>query len=163
MTTENSLYYCPKCGSKNFETSNYCFKCGMEIDIPLQNRNELINTEYMNNKGADIDDWISETKNSSNKEVTYEYRNVVNGIIQNNNNETSSFGLWWIIAGFISSIIAIFIFPPAFGIFGVICGIFAIKKGSSFGGGFIILLSLICMIIGFVYGATVMMQKISHY
>jgi len=73
----------------------------------------------------------------------------INPVSVNSNNSGSAV---WVVVGLISSIISIFIFPPAFGIFGIVCGSMAIKKGNSVGGAMIILISLILMTIGIIWG-----------
>lgn len=60
--------------------------------------------------------------------------------------------IFWLLIGFISSIISIFFLPPLFGILGIFCGYIAHKKGSETGGGLIVILSIICMVIGIFWG-----------
>lgn len=59
----------------------------------------------------------------------------------------------WIICGFISAIISVFILPPLFGILGIIFG-FKASKLSIGWGVFLIFLNAICMIVGMVLGFT---------
>ena len=54
----------------------------------------------------------------------------------------------WISMGIISSIIGLFLFPPAFGAFGMFCGFKSFNKVGHYAGGFIIILSIVFMFIG---------------
>ena len=134
----------------------YCFKCGEEINIPTQgSKNENLNSKLIKKYE---EDWISMGNNSSHEDITYEYRDL-NGRPMKNWQDKAEQNNWWIPIGFLSAIVSLFIFPPAFGIFGVVCGIMAIIKHNPGWGGFIILFSLICMMIGIIYGAMILTSK----
>lgn len=128
--------YCRNCGKEITEEQKYCPHCGTGVN--------------------------------SNVKEKYEHLKMLSDIKQKNTNQdtkkkySDSSGSIWVLIGLISSILSLFFFPPAFGIFGIFCGSMAVKRGSSFSGGFIILLSLICMIIGIIYGAVVMQEKMKE-
>lgn len=79
------IIFCPKCGSKNYTDSKYCFKCGDNINIPILNDLNRSNPLIADHSSdiIDFDNWILDKKNTSKKKVIYEHRNAVNGIIQN--------------------------------------------------------------------------------
>jgi len=77
--------------------------------------------------------------------------------IETQKDSKSSAGV--LFAGFICALISLAIFPPLFGILGIIFGIIAVVRGSVMGGMFIILLCVGCMMWGMNWGAQVGQQN----
>lgn len=47
--------FCPKCGIRNYSDSIYCFKCGESINIPLENKTDIVDL-----KQTEVSEGISE-------------------------------------------------------------------------------------------------------
>lgn len=137
METLPVIIFCPKCGSKNYIDSKYCFKCGDNINIPTFDNVNSSKPFIADHKDEifDFNNWTSDTKNTSKKEVDYEYRNVGNSLIQND--ELGGCLVSWLVIGIIATglgiIFSLFILPNTFEKFGsgiivyfIITGIFSL-------------------------------------
>lgn len=69
-----------------------------------------------------------------------------------NTTENKPFTVWLII-GYICAAISVFLYPVFFSGAGVICGVTMIQKGEKSKGGYLIVVSLICLVIGIWLGA----------
>ncbi|HEY5122863.1 MAG TPA: zinc ribbon domain-containing protein [Ignavibacteria bacterium] len=175
--------FCSKCGTNINSEQQYCSKCGNKIEASTMELSYEEDKKYCSNCGKMISkeanfcefcgfkfaiDHVEQPKKyycqNCSREVSlgdlscrycgYSFRRTIN---KQQVNGTSN-GSIWAIVGFFSAIISTFLFPPAFGIFGIFCGARAVKLGSDFGGGIIIVLSIICMIIGIILGAASMLK-----
>lgn len=90
--SESVIIFCPKCGSKNYMDSKYCFKCGNDINIP-KSAFKTKATRYEKKDEHDIISYESWMRG--------ENRNAANGIIQND--KLGGCLVSWLVFGIIST------------------------------------------------------------
>jgi len=66
--------------------------------------------------------------------------------------EKKDFTVWQII-GYVCATISVFLYPVFFAGAGVICGVTIIQKGEKSKGGYLIIVSVVCLVIGISLGA----------
>jgi len=181
--------YCTKCGYRNPEENNFCTSCGTSIsgkEAYADRTDDVITAEIHSQEyspktsKATIEGVGMECANHSGRVAVGTCVNCGKGICSDCRTELGGklycqscanevfeqakgkdAGVF-IAFSIISAIVAIFFFPIIFGPLGIALGYIAYRRNSRV-GTICMIVALVCMIIGFIWGAMTYWENSSYY